>query len=220
MGQIFQARYAAVMGDKEAFNEVTRQVKLALAHCRKPNGLLLHGWDESRSATWADKQTGLAPEVWSEGLGWFALLLADVFDYLPRDHPDRQTLMSALRRLCAGLKEVQDPKTGMWCQVVDKPRAPGNWNETSGTAMFTYLIRNSIDKGYIPREEYMPVVEKAYAGLATKAVKGADGLIDIRDCSSIGIMDNYQAYIHCPKETNTFAGVTSFILGASTMEPR
>ena len=220
MGEMFEARYGAAMHDRAAFDQVTRQMKIALGHCRKANGLLLHGWDESRAASWADQRTGLAPEVWSEGLGWFAILLADVFDYLPLDHPGRPALLNALRALCAGLKEVQDPKTGMWCQVVDKPREAGNWNETSGTGMFLYLIRNSIDKGYIEREAYLPVVQKAYAGIVTKAVRAADGRLDIVDCSSIGIKDNYQAYIHCPRETNTFAGVTSFILGTSASEGR
>ncbi len=221
MGQMFLARYGAVVGDREyAFGEVTRQMTLALRHCLKPNGLLLHGWDESRSASWADKKTGLASEVWSEGLGWYALLIADVFDYLPRDNPDRDTLLSALRNLCKGLKSVQDPKTGMWCQVVDKPGAPGNWNETSGTGMYIYLIKSSIDRGLIDRAEYLPVVEKAYAGIITKASVGAKGLVDIRDCSSIGIQDNYQAYIDSPKEVNPFAPVTSFILGTSIMEFR
>lgn len=218
MGEMFEARYGAVMHDRPAFDQVAQQMKLALDHCRKPNGLLQHGWDESRAASWADKRTGLAPEVWSEGLGWFAVLIADVFDYLPKDHPDRAALLSALRSLCAGLKEVQDPKTGMWCQVVDKPGEAGNWNETSGTGMFTYLIRTAIDKGYIARDEYMPLVRKAYAGIVTKAVRAADGRLDIVDCSSIGIKDNFQAYIRCPKETNTFAGITSFILGTSIME--
>jgi hypothetical protein len=51
-------------------------------------------------------------------------------------------------------------------------------------------------------------------------VRTGDGRLDIVDCSSIGIKDNYQAYIRCPKETNTFAGVTSFILGTSAMEGR
>jgi rhamnogalacturonyl hydrolase YesR len=180
----------------------------------------LHGWDESRTASWADRQTGLAPEVWSEGLGWYAVLLADVFDYLPQDHPDRERLLAALRELCHGLKEAQDQRTGMWCQVVDKPDAPGNWNETSGTGMFLYLIKKSMDRGYINQAEYAPVVKKAYAGITKKARTGADGLLDIFDCSSIGIQDSLQAYIGSPKEVNSFAGVTSFILGTSSMEQR
>jgi rhamnogalacturonyl hydrolase YesR len=220
MAQMFNARYAKISGDLAAFDLVTQQMKLALDHCLKPNGLLLHGWDESRAASWADKKTGLAAEVWSEGLGWYALLLADVFDYLPADHPDREPLLSALRKLCQGLKDVQDSKTGMWCQVVDKPTAPGNWNETSGTGMFIYLIRKSIDAGYIDRAEYMPIVKKAYDGTIKKARPATDGHFDIVDCSSIGIKDNYQAYIDSPKEVNPFAGVTSFILGTSCMEKR
>jgi rhamnogalacturonyl hydrolase YesR len=221
MGQMFLARYGRMVGDRDdAFGEVVRQMQLALQHCRKPNGLLLHGWDESRTASWADKKTGLAAEVWSEGLGWYAVLLADVFDYLPRDHPDRERLLAALRDLCHGLKEVQDQRTGMWCQVVDKPDVPGNWNETSGTGMFLYLIKKSMDRGYINQAEYAPVVKKAYAGITKKARTGADGLIDIFDCSSIGIQDSFQAYIDSPKEVNPFAGVTSFILGTSSMEQR
>jgi rhamnogalacturonyl hydrolase YesR len=221
MGQMFLARYGKIVGDHDyAFTEVVRQMQLALQHCRKPNGLLLHGWDESLTASWADKKTGLAPEVWSEGLGWYAVLLADVFDFLPPEHPDRERLLAALRDLCHGLKEVQDQRTGMWCQVVDKPDVPGNWNETSGTGMFLYLLKKSMDRGYINQAEFAPVVKKAYAGITKKARTGADGLIDIFDCSSIGIQDSFQAYINSPKEVNPFAGVTSFILGTSSMEQR
>ena len=155
MGQMFLARYGSVIGDRTvAFDEVAMQMRLAAEHCLKPNGLLLHGWDESKTASWADKKTGLAHEVWSEGLGWYAVLLADVFDYLPKDHPDREYLLTVRRNLCQGLKAVQDPKTGRWCQVVDKPTAPGNWNETSGTGMFLYLIQKTIDQGDINAADY------------------------------------------------------------------
>jgi len=219
MGEIFLARYGKVIGDSSyAFDEVTKQMKLALSHCLKSNGLLLHGWDESKEASWADKKTGLASEVWSEGLGWFAVLCADVFDYLPKKNPDYNYLISTLRNLCKGLKNVQDVKTGMWCQVVDKPDIPDNWNETSGTGMFIYLIKKSIEKGYILKKEFDPVVKKAYEGLIKKAKIDSKGLVDIYDCSSIGIMDNYKMYVSQPKEVNTFAGVTSFILGTLSME--
>jgi len=219
MGQIFLARYGSVMGDSaDAFGEVTKQMILALKHCVKPNGLLLHGWDESREASWADKETGLASEVWSEGLGWFAVLIADVFDFLPKSNPDYQYLMSALQSLCRGLKDVQDPKTGMWCQVVDKPQLPDNWNETSGTGMFLYLLKKSIDKGYISSKEYSPVVKKAYEGIIKKTRTNEKGFIDLIDCSSIGIQNSYQEYVSQPKEVSTFAAFGSFMIGTCIME--
>jgi rhamnogalacturonyl hydrolase YesR len=167
---------------------------------------------------WADKSTGLASEVWSEGLGWYAVLIADVFDYLPVTSPDYAFLMDHLQQLCKGLKECQDKKTGMWCQVVDKPDNPGNWNETSGTGMFLYLISNSIKKGYIAQMEYEPVVQKAYSGIVKKALIHENGRVDIIDCSSIGIMKDYNEYISQPKEINTFAGIASFILGTLSVE--
>jgi rhamnogalacturonyl hydrolase YesR len=221
MGQIFMARYGKVIGDSAvAFNEVTKQMKLIVEHCQKPNGLLLHAWDESKQAPWADKTTGQAPEVWSEGLGWYAVLIADVFDYLPKNNPDYPVILSHLQKLCEGLKNCQDPKTGMWCQVVDKPEVPGNWNETSGTGMFLYLIKKSIEKGYIRRSEYERIVNKAYKGIITKAKINTQGYVDIYDCSSIGVKDSFAEYISQPKEVNTFAGVTSFILGTLSMEKK
>jgi rhamnogalacturonyl hydrolase YesR len=218
MGQMFLSRYGSVIGDSAyAFGEVTKQMKLALKSCLKPNGLLLHGWDESKEASWANKETGLAPEVWSEGLGWYAVLLADVFDYLPRT-ADYNYLMSALQNLCKGLKDAQDSKTGMWCQVVDKCDQPGNWNETSGTGMYLYLLKKAIDKGYISSEEYSPVVQKAYKGIIKNTRTNDKGFIDLIDCSSIGIKNDYQEYISQPKEVSPFAAFGSFIIGTCIME--
>lgn len=218
MAGIFNARFGKVMDDSTAFEELVKQMSLITQICQKENGLLLHGWNEDKSAIWADKTTGLAPEVWSEGLGWFAVLIADVFDYLPKDKPEREYLMTTLQKICAGLKNSQDSTTGMWCQVVDKPYEPGNWNETSGTAMFTYLLQNSIEKGYISADEYQAVVDKAYLGLQTKVVKNDQGFLDLKDCSSIGILKSYADYIAQPKEVSTFAAFGSFILGTSEVE--
>jgi rhamnogalacturonyl hydrolase YesR len=43
----------------------------------------------SRSAGWADPATGLSPEVWSEGLGWYALILVECLVLLPPAHRNR-----------------------------------------------------------------------------------------------------------------------------------
>ena len=219
MGQIFLARYAKMIGDSEyTFSEIVKQITLVAERCQKENGLLLHGWDESRKASWANKTTGLASEVWSEGLGWYAVLLADVFDYLPKDHPGYSKVFAIHQKLCKGLRDVQDTKTGMWCQVVDKPNEPGNWNETSGTGMYIYLLKTSVDKGYLPAAEYMQVIRRAYAGIIKKVRMNENGFVDLYDCSSIGIQDNFEAYISRPKEISPFAAFGSFIIGTSSVE--
>ena len=219
MGQIFLARYGKVIDKSEyAFDEVINQMTKIIAKCQKSNGLLLHGWNENKTASWADKNTGLAPEVWSEGLGWFAVLIVDVFDFLPENQKGRDILLGALQKLCTGLKNSQDPETGMWCQVVDKCNEPGNWNETSGTGMFIYLLQKSIDKGYISKSEFQPVVDKAYNGIIKKAVVNKKGYIDLIDCSSIGIKNSYEDYISQPKEVSPFAAFGSFIIGTCIVE--
>ena len=219
MGQLFLARYGRSVGDSDyAFGEVVRQMTLIEEKCGKENGLLLHAWDESGRARWADSLSGRSREVWSEGLGWYAVLIADVFDFLPEEQPGREHLLEVLRRLCAGLKASQDPRTGMWCQVVDKCDSAGNWNETSGTGMFVYLLQKAIDDGYIPAGEYQPVVDRAYAGLVGKAVERADGAVDIVDCSSIGVQTDYRAYVSKPREVSPFTGFGSFMIGAGIVE--
>jgi hypothetical protein len=61
-------------------------------------------------------------------------------------------------------------------------------------------------------------VKRAYEGITKKARINNAGLVDISDCSSIGIMDSYKMYVSQEKEVNTFAGITSFILGTLSME--
>ena len=219
MGQIFLARYGETIGDKEyAFNEVVKQITTVAGVCQKENGLLLHGWDESKKASWANKTTGLAPEVWSEGLGWYAVLLADIFDYLPKDHQGYASVLAIRQKLCEGIKNAQDPKTGMWCQVVDQPNGPGNWNETSGTGMYIYLLKKSIAKGFLSADEYSPIIKRAYAAMVKKAKVNDQGFIDLYDCSSIGIKNNYQDYIHSPKEISPFGAFGSFIISTTSIE--
>jgi len=218
MGQMFLARYGHALGDSTAFDEVVKQMTIIVTHCMKTDGLLLHAYDESKKASWANPTTGLSPEVWSEGLGWYAVLIADVFDYLPTDHPGRPGLMTILGQLTAGLKTSQDAQSGRWCQVVDKCTLSDNWNESSGTGMFLYLTKKSIDQGYIDAATYGPVVDNAYKGLVQKATANSDGTLDINDCSSIGVQGSYSAYVSKAKQVSPPSCVASFMAGTGIVE--
>ena len=146
------------------------------------------------------------------------MLFAEVFDYLLEHQEGRAKLMDALQRMCKGLKECQDRSTGLWCQVVDKPLEEGNWNETSGTGMFIFLLQSAINKGFISSSDYQPVVDKAYQGIIKKAVRNEDGAYNLLDCSSIGVKHSYEEYISCSREISTYAAFGSFILGTGIVE--
>jgi len=70
----------------------------------------------------------------------------------------------------------------------------------------------------IVSDEYSPVVQKAYNGIIKKTKADNNGFLDLIDCSSIGIKNDYQDYISQPKEVSTFAAFGSFIISTCIME--
>jgi rhamnogalacturonyl hydrolase YesR len=222
MGQMFLAKYGKYVSDGEyCFNEASKQLILMSKHLTKGNsGLLFHAWDEDKDASWANKETGLSSEVWSEGLGWYALVLVETLDIMPEDHPKRAELVKITQNLMKGLKNTQDAETGLWHQIVDKGDRSDNWHDTSGSSMFLYGIKRSIELGLIPATEFDPVVEKAYKGITTKVrVNTDDGLLDIFDCcNGVCVQDNYDIYINYKKTVNAQEVVPGFLWGTWIVE--
>ena len=221
MGLMFLTRYATVIGDHEAcFAEAARQIITFAERCRKGDtGLFLHAYDESRSVAWADPTTGLSPEVWSEGLGWYALILAETLAVLPNEHPARPRIIKILQALAAGLLQTQDSRTGLWYQVVDKGDQADNWHDTSGSAMFVYFLQRAIELGYLSAEHYRPAVERGYAGIVGKAATGQDGLVDIYDaCDGVCVQRSYADYVNYPRRVNAKEAVGSFFWATVIVE--
>jgi unsaturated rhamnogalacturonyl hydrolase len=221
MGGMFLIRYGTALGDQEyCFNEVANQILILASHCRKGDtGLFLHAYDEARQVAWADPLTGLSSEVWSEGLGWYALVVVETLKVLPLDHPRRSQVRDILLELLEGLRKVQDSRTGLWYQVVDQGSRPDNWHDTSGSAMFVYAIQRALDLGYVSAEVYAPVVRKGYQGILTKAVVRPDGLVDIYDaCDGVCVQTGYDAYINYPKSVNAKEAVGGFLWATAIVE--
>ena len=123
----------------------------------------------------------MSSEVWSEGLGWYALVVVEALADLPPDHPHRAEVLDVYLHLAADLRRVQDPKTGGWFQVVDKGGRPDNWIDTSGTSMFTYSIQRGIELGLLNPAEYGPVVANGYRAITANARINAQGLGDLKN---------------------------------------
>ena len=223
MGGMFLIRYGKSIGDSDyCFDEVTKQITVFAKHCKKGDGgLYLHAWSESPEATkWkADPKTGLSSEVWSEGLGWYALILVETLAVLPKDHPKRDEVVTILRDLAKGLKRTQDAKTGRWFQVVDKGDQPDNWTDTSGSAMFVYCLHRGIELGLLDKDEYAPVVAKGYKGIVANATINDEGLVDIVSaCDGLGVQQDYAHYINYKKSINAKEAVGGFLWATAIVE--
>jgi rhamnogalacturonyl hydrolase YesR len=222
MGQMFLTRYGKSIGDADyCFDEATKQIAVFAKHCRKGDtGLFYHAWSESPKTTkWADPETGLSPEVWSEGLGWYALILVETLAVLPEDHPRRAEVLDILRGLAAGLKRTQDAKSGRWFQVVDKGDQPDNWTDTSGSAMFVYCLQRGIDLGLLSKDEYGPVVAKGYQGIVANAKVNDEGLVDVSSaCDGVGVQKDYAHYVNYKRVVNAKEAVGGFLWATAIVE--
>ncbi len=222
MGQMFLVRYGKSIGDSEyCFDEAARQMTVCAKHLAKgDSGLYLHAWTEKpEKANWADPKTGLSPEVWSEGLGWYALVLSETLEVLPKDHAKRPELEDIYLRLAAGLKRTQDPKSGGWFMIVDKGDRADNWIDPSGTAMFVYTIKRGIDLGLLDKDEYSLVAARGFKALVQFAKINDQGLVDIYGGGDgITIKKDYANYIKVKRVVNAKETVGGFLWAAAIME--
>jgi unsaturated rhamnogalacturonyl hydrolase len=225
MSQMFVTRYGKSIGDTQyCWDEATLQLGAYARSAQRDNtGLYLHGIYEAghggKPPAWADPNGGLSQEVWSEGLGWYALVLVETLADLPRSHARRAEMEDLFRRLAAGLKRVQDPRSGRWFQVVDKGDRPDNWTDTSGSAMFTYMFQKGIEIGLLDKAEYAPVVEKGYQGITANAKINDKGLVDIYSaCDGLGVQSSYDRYINFRQSINAKEAVAGFLWATAIVE--
>ena len=161
MAQPFFAEYAQQFHEDSVFDDIVRQFGNIERHTRDPRtGLLYHGWDESRQEKWADKQTGHSPNFWGRAMGWYGMALVDALDYFPEGHPGRKTLEDILRRFAAPITKVQDPTTGCWWDVLDKPGEKGNYPEASASCMFVYALAKVVSTAVICPWPTWPLLKK------------------------------------------------------------
>jgi unsaturated rhamnogalacturonyl hydrolase len=233
MGAPFLAQYARVFDEPALFDDVIRQFVLMEKHARdEKTGLLYHGWDESRKQKWSDPETGRSPAFWGRAMGWFAMGLVETLDFIPPDHPRRGELIGILQRLADAITRVQDPKSGVWWQVVDQGGREKNYLEGSASAMFTFALLKSARLGYID-PKYEAAGRRAYAGLLEQFIEvDQEGLVNMhRICQVAGLGGDpergeryregtYEYYVTERIRSNDPKGVGPFIFASLEMELR
>ena len=226
MGEPFYAEYASLSHEDTAFNDIANQFIWMENHSRdSKTGLLYHGWDESKEQKWANKTTGTSPHFWGRAMGWYAMALVDVLDYFPTDHPKRENLIAILNRLVTSIQKVQDTKTGLWYQVLDKGNSKGNYLEASASNMFTYAVAKGIRKGYLG-SQFTPMVKKAWDGIQKKFLyTNNDGQLILSGTVSVAGLGgspyrdgSYEYYLSEPVIDSDPKGIGAFLLAANEMK--
>jgi unsaturated rhamnogalacturonyl hydrolase len=194
------------------------QATMVAGHALNPaTGLLVHAWDQDKNALWANATTGNSSEVWSRGLGWFAMALVDILGDLPATHPGHAQLLTLLTGLAAGIKTAQDPATGLWFQVVDKGTMADNWIETSGSGMFIYALKVAVTRGYIDAS-YLTVAQRGYDGLKTRVTTDATGPIISDAVQGMSVQRDYASYVAQMRLSNSAHGLCGVLMAASQMD--
>jgi len=227
MGEPFYAEYADLMHEYADFDDIANQFIWMEKHARDAKtGLLYHAWDESKEQKWANKETGTSPLFWARAMGWYADALVDVLDWFPQDHPKRKDLTGILNRLVNAVEKVQDPKTGLWYDILNYsgPGKEKNYLEASASCQYVYAIAKGVRKGYLPAAK-IAIAKKGYEGILKQFVKVENGQANLHGTVKVsGLGGNpyrdgsFEYYMSEPVIINDPKGIGAFLLASNEME--
>lgn len=226
MAEPFYAEYANWFNEPSDFDDIANQFIWMEKHARDPKtGLLYHGWDESKQQKWANPQTGTSPHFWARAMAWYGMALVDVLEQFPADHPKRDSLTAIFRRFAAAVKKVQDPATGLWYDIINLPKAKGNYVEASASSMFVCAIAKAVRLHILP-DTYLSVSKKGFDGITKTFIEtSASGQTNLKGTVSVsGLGGNpyrdgsYEYYMSEKVVVNDPKGVGAFLQAANEMQ--
>ncbi len=219
MAQVFSALYEKHLGQGDYTDVLTQLRTVRRRMFDEEKRLYYHGYDASRTAFWADKDTGLSRSFWLRAMGWYAIALADLAEILPRGDA-RAEVAALLKEMLEGVLPYADGQTGMYWQVVDQPGREGNYLETSGSSMLAYAMLKGARLGILPKE-YAAQGKRTFDGIVGKYLTFREDGIDLGGIclvAGLGPEDNrrrdgtYQYYISEPVVCNDAKGVAPLVL--------
>lgn len=111
---------------------------------------------------------------WSRGNGWVVAALVRTLDLLPASDPHYNEYLKDYRDMLQALIPLQR-EDGFWNVSLQDPSHFGG-KELSGTALFVYGMAWGINKGFIDKKTYLPIVTKAWNAMVKDCVH-EDGML-------------------------------------------
>lgn len=220
MGQVFSTLFKKYFGNKD-YSDVVNQFKnVRKLMFDEDKKLYYHGCDCSKTAFWADKETGRSKSFWLRAIGWFCISLIDNIDYID-DENAKAELVKIFAEAIDGISQYADAETGMYYQVVDQGGREGNYLETSGSSMIAYAMMKGARLGVIDKK-FAEMGRKTFDGICKKYLSISDNgdlnLGGICLVAGLGPEDNkrrdgtFEYYISEPVVENDAKGVAPFVL--------
>ena len=226
MGAPFYAEYAYRNSRVNDYADVINQFLMAARHTYDPQtDLFKHACDVSRKERWSNPKTGQSLHSWGRAMGWYAMAFVDALDFIPKHEAKRDSMLMVFNQLCGMIQRTQEPKSGLWYQVLDKSGAPGNYLESSCSVMFVYALFKGVRMGYIDKS-YLDVAIKGYNSILKEFIEvDKDGLVTItKACAVAGLggkvyrSGDYDYYINEMIRPNDAKAVGPFIMASLEWE--
>jgi len=186
MGSPFYAEYAFRNSRPQDYADVVKQFLLAAKHTYDPKTKLYrHATDVSRKERWADPVTGQSAHSWGRAMGWYAMAIVDALDFIPKHEAGRDSMLVILNNIAEQITRIQDSKTGLWYQVLDRSGDEGNYLESTCSTMFIYTLFKAVRMEYIDKS-YLDVAIKGYKGILDNLIEiDENGVISITNCCAV-----------------------------------
>jgi rhamnogalacturonyl hydrolase YesR len=159
------AYYTKLTGEKEYLEAMDKFYKETYD--------LLFDEDESLFArdltyVWKGDSTDVKEEngkkiFWSRGNGWVLGGLALVLENLPKEYENRPFYENLFKTMANRLIEIQH-EDGLWRTSLLSPESYDH-GEVSGSGFFTFALAWGVNNGLLDKNEYEPVVTKAWKAL-------------------------------------------------------
>ncbi|KAK8045204.1 hypothetical protein PG993_005228 [Apiospora rasikravindrae] len=217
---------------RRALDEIQFQIDLLWYHTHNASsGLLVHGYDDSKTAVWADRNTGASPYVWGRSLGWLIMALVDTVELLPRSECKvRDDLLNKYNDLAKAVLKAVDPVTGAWWQVMNEPGRAKNYIESSeiisGSAMFSTALLKGARLGYL--KDASLAIEATLVGVRahgyltdTFVIHNEKGFLDYNGTVSVCSLNStasYDYYVGQPLLFNSVHGSAAYVLASLEVE--
>jgi unsaturated rhamnogalacturonyl hydrolase len=200
MSLSFLSRMGELTHDNKYFADAVRQV-IQFHHFlfNHQSKLMHHCWysDVNRQ--------GVA--FWGRANGWAMLAQIELLDRLPKNYPQRDSLLHLLQRHILGISQYQGGN-GLWHQLLDKE---DSYEETSCSAMFVYAIARAVNAEYI-ESRYASIAQRGWEGIMSKIHE--DGKIE-GICTGTGVSDNLVFYYQRPAPLNDVHGIGAVLLAGA-----